>query len=68
MWVVLHAFGAAGAYAEQALGYRFPERFGLITLVAKNIFDEKFNFQDTDPGNPSISPERLILFNFSLFF
>ena len=53
---------------DASLGYRLANRFGLVSLVAKNIFDEKFNFQDTDPRNPSISPESLILLNMSLFF
>ncbi len=53
---------------DASLGYRLPKRFGLITLGAKNLFDDKFKFQDTDPGNPSIAPERQIFFNMSLFF
>ena len=53
---------------DASIGYRLTKRFGLVSLVAKNIFDEKFNFQDTDPTNPRISPERLILLNLSLFF
>ena len=50
------------------VGYRLPKRFGLISLVAKNILDQKFNFQDTDLRNPRISPESLILLKLSLFF
>ena len=53
---------------DASVGYRLPKRFGLITLVAKNIFDAKFNFQDTDPENPSIISDRGIFLNFSLFF
>ena len=53
---------------DLSIGYRLPKRFGLITLVGKNVFDEKFRFQDTDPGNPRIFSERLMLVKFNLFF
>ncbi len=53
---------------DLSIGYRLPKRFGLITLVGKNVFDEKFRFQDTDPGNPRIFSERLMLLKFNLFF
>ena len=49
-------------------GYRLPKRYGVISFEARNLFDEKFRFQDTDPGNPSIYPERMILAKFSLSF
>ena len=41
---------------------------GLITLVGKNIFAEEFGFQDTDPGDPRIFPDRLVLLKLSVFF
>jgi outer membrane receptor protein involved in Fe transport len=53
---------------DASLGYRFPKRLGQITVGAKNIFDEKFKFQDTDPRSPSISPESVAFLNLSLFF
>jgi tetratricopeptide (TPR) repeat protein len=53
---------------DASLGYRLPKRYGFITLEAKNLFDEDFKFQDTDPRNPTISPERLILLRFTLAF
>ena len=46
---------------DASISYCLPKRFGLITLEAKNLFDESFNFQDTDPSNPRIYPERLIV-------
>ena len=51
-----------------SLGYRLPKRFGTISLEAKNIFDEQFQFQDTDPSNPRIVPERTLLLKVSLVF
>ena len=53
---------------DASIGYRFPKRWGLITLEARNLFDEDFKFQDTDPANPTIYPERLILTKFTLSF
>jgi len=53
---------------DASIGYRFPKRWGLITLEARNLFDEEFNFQDTDPANPLIYPDRLILVKITLSF
>jgi len=50
------------------VGYRLPKRYGLATFEVKNLFDQEFQFQDTDPANPSIAPERLILFRFTANF
>ena len=38
-------------------GYRLPKRRGFISLAVKNLFDEEFEFQDTDLGK-SINPSR----------
>jgi outer membrane receptor protein involved in Fe transport len=27
-------------------GYRFPKRYGLVTLQVNNLFDKSFNYQD----------------------
>ena len=53
---------------DASIGYRLPQRWGLITIEAKNLFDETFRFQDTDPSNPEIYPERLILARFTVAF
>ena len=53
---------------DASLGYRLPKRFGLITVEARNLFDKSFKFQDTDPANPKIQPERLIFAKFTLAF
>jgi tetratricopeptide (TPR) repeat protein len=49
-------------------GYKFPKRIGLISLEARNLFDKEFQFQDIDPSNPRIVPERVILLKLSLAF
>ncbi len=53
---------------DASIGYRLPKRLGLITLEAKNLFDQEFKFQDTDPGNPRIVPDRLILMRATFSF
>jgi tetratricopeptide (TPR) repeat protein len=53
---------------DASIGYRLPKRWGLITIEAKNMFDEEFKYQDTDPANPRIAPESLILARFTLAF
>ena len=50
------------------VGYRLPNRRGLLSLNAENLLDESFQFQDVDPTNPSLFPERLISFRFTLAF
>ena len=51
---------------DTSIGYRLPKRYGLISVEAKNLFDKDFRFQDTDPGNPLILPERLVVVRFTL--
>lgn len=53
---------------DTSISYRLPKRFGIIGVEAKNIFNRKFHFQDTDPGNPRIMPGRLLLFKITLTF
>ena len=53
---------------DASIGYRLPNRWGMLTIEGRNIFDEDFKFQDTDPSNPSIYPERLILAKITVSF
>jgi outer membrane receptor protein involved in Fe transport len=53
---------------DASIGYRLPNRMGLLSLDARNLFDNRFHFQDTDPRSPTVSPERQILFRFTLAF
>ena len=50
------------------IGYRLPNRRGLLSLNADNILDRQFQFQDIDSTNPSLFPERLLSFRFTLAF
>lgn len=53
---------------DTAVGYRLPRRLGFITLEAKNLLDETFQFQDTDPAHPTIAPDFLFLTRLTLAF
>ena len=51
---------------DASIGYRLPKRYGRLTFEAKNLFNEKFHFQDTDPGNPQVRPGRLAVLRVTL--
>jgi len=53
---------------DASLSYRLPNRLGLISLEAKNLFNNSFRFQNTDPADPEIYPEQLIVCRFTLAF
>ena len=53
---------------DAALSYRLPDRYGILSLECKNLFDETFKFLDMDPANPAVYPERLVLLRFTLSF
>jgi tetratricopeptide (TPR) repeat protein len=53
---------------DAALSYRFPKRYGIVSVEAKNLFDKSFRYQDTDPVSPTIQPRRCVLFKFTLSF
>jgi hypothetical protein len=53
---------------DALLGYRLPKRFGLATLEVRNLFNEQFQFQDTDPRNSTINRDRVILLRLTLAF
>ncbi len=53
---------------DASIRYRLPKRYGIVSVEARNLFNEKFKFQDTDSTNPSIYPERLILAKVTLAF
>jgi outer membrane receptor protein involved in Fe transport len=53
---------------DGSLSYRLPNRRGLLALGVYNLFDQEFRFQDTDPESPTIMPERLLAFRFTLAY
>jgi hypothetical protein len=47
--------------ADVSLSYRLPKRFGRLTIQARNLRDEKFNFQETSIATPSMARDQIIL-------
>ncbi len=54
--------------ANLNLSYRLPKRFGILSLDVLNLFDEQFNFLDTDPGNPRYLPEQQVIIRLTVAF
>jgi tetratricopeptide (TPR) repeat protein len=53
---------------DASVGFRLPNRRGVLSFNVDNLFNEDFRFQDLDPENPSILPERTAYFRFTLSF
>ncbi|MGH7146848.1 MAG: tetratricopeptide repeat protein [Nitrospiraceae bacterium] len=51
---------------DAGLSYRLPNRYGLFTVGARNLFNENFQFQETDLRNPTVSPKRLVFMQLTL--
>jgi tetratricopeptide (TPR) repeat protein len=45
---------------DMAIKYRLPKRYGFITAGATNLFNEDFNYFDSDLNNASIQPDRAV--------
>jgi outer membrane receptor protein involved in Fe transport len=50
------------------VGYRLRNRRGLLSLNADNLLDRRFRFQDVDPEDTTLIPERLLSLRFTLSF
>ncbi len=58
---------------DLSMGYRLPNRYGLINLSITNVFDTHFNYQDLNfltpnEQDPGIKPERQIFLSASFSF
>jgi outer membrane receptor protein involved in Fe transport len=53
---------------DAALGYRLPRRYGLVFIEVRNLLDEEFRFQDSDPTNSLIARERAVFAKAKLAF
>jgi outer membrane receptor protein involved in Fe transport len=53
---------------DASIGYRLPKRYGIITLEARNLFDEDFKYQEIDSANLRIYPDSIIFARFTLAF
>jgi hypothetical protein len=54
--------------SDARLAYRLPRRMGLLSVGARNLFNTRVRFQDTDAQNPELYPERLLYGSVSLMF
>lgn len=54
--------------ADANVSYRFPKRFGLLTLEMKNAFNKEFRFHEVDSSNPRFANARLFFARFTLAF
>jgi tetratricopeptide (TPR) repeat protein len=53
---------------DAAIRYRFPKRYGFLTAGVKNLFDEDFEYFDSDRVNPRILPDRSAFVKITLAF
>ncbi|MEJ2155251.1 MAG: TonB-dependent receptor, partial [Desulfobacteraceae bacterium] len=53
---------------DAEMSYRLTNRLGVLAVGVKNLSDAEFNYQDTDPANPTISEERSIYARITLSF
>jgi hypothetical protein len=53
---------------DAALSYRLPERYGFITVGVNNLFDQGFDYFDSDRLNSRIQPERYFFARITLAF
>jgi len=42
---------------DTAIGYRLPNRWGIISFGIKNLLNEKFNFEDVDYAGGALAPQ-----------
>jgi tetratricopeptide (TPR) repeat protein len=50
------------------LDYRLPQRLGILSIGAKNVFDKEINLVDTDPAFPLVPSRRLVYARARLLF
>ena len=53
---------------DTLLDFRLPKRRGFISIGAVNLFDKNAKFQNTDPANPSFTPERTAFARINILF
>jgi hypothetical protein len=51
---------------DASISYRFPKRYGFLTVGASNLTDEEFEYFDTDRDNPRIQPDRFFFVKVTL--
>ena len=51
---------------DAAISYRFPKRYGFVTLGVKNLFDEEFDYFEVDKNNLNIQQDTQVFFKLTL--
>jgi hypothetical protein len=51
---------------DAGIKYRIPKRLGFLTVGVSNLFDEEFEYWDSDPDNARIQPDRVAFARFTL--
>ena len=51
---------------DAMIGYRMPKRYGLMVVGVRNLFNDHFNYFNTDWQNPLIQPTRMVFFKITL--
>ena len=55
-------------FFDAAISYRLPKRYGFIAVGVNNMFDEEFEYFETDFNNPRIQPGRVFYGKLTLAF
>ena len=53
---------------DAAVSYRLPKRYGFLTVGVNNLFDESFDYYDSDWKNPRIQPGSFFFARITLAF
>ncbi len=53
---------------DLSISYRLPKRYGVLKLEAKNLFNKKFRYLNTESGNPRFLPESQIMASLTISF
>jgi len=53
---------------DTAINYRLPKRYGFISVGVNNVFDQEFDYYETDLNNPTIQPDRVVFGRITLSF
>ena len=53
---------------DAAVSYRLPKQYGPITVGVNNLFDESFDYYDSDWKNPRIQPDQFVYAKITLAF
>ncbi len=57
-----------GWITDVLLQFRLPDRYGILSVGARNVFDNNIDVLETDPLNPRVATKRLVTGSFSLTF